>query len=78
MKQYCRYCAFCHTDFDWYYCTEHETEMTEKRIKRPSKCHEFALSEMGDVISGKQYSPRKPKEAEECGFEQLSLLTMIK
>lgn len=70
MKQYCRYCAFCHTDFDWHYCTIYEIEMSKKRITRENHCPDFALSELGDVESGKPYRPRK-KVGHMDSYEQL-------
>lgn len=62
-KQYCRYCAFCF-DADEFRCSNHpeekELRMTRKQINRENHCPNFALSDLGDVETGKQYSPRGP------------------
>lgn len=69
MKQYCRYCAFCF-EGDGYFCSNEPNVvakyMTEDQIKRANNCKDFALSDMGDVITGKQYKPREhhPKQIE--------------
>lgn len=67
MKQYCRYCAFCF-EADQYRCSAEingqQLYMTERDIKRANKCPEFELSELGDVITGRQYKPREKKEPE--------------
>ena len=34
--------------------------MTRKQINRENHCPNFALSDLGDVETGKQYSPRGP------------------
>lgn len=60
MKQYCRYCAFCCYG-DVAYCTEFDKPMSDEQIKRANNCKSFALSELGDVESGRQYTPRKEK-----------------
>ena len=60
-KQYCRYCAFC-IDGDALYCTNFDKILTEAQIKRPNKCKDFALSELGDIETGKPYQPRVSKE----------------
>lgn len=60
-KQYCRYCAWC-IDGDAFYCTDHDVVLSETQIKRPNKCKDFALSELGDIETGKPYHPRVPKE----------------
>ena len=56
MRKYCRYCAFC-INGDTYYCTEHQKVLSD--VKHSIKCPNFALSELGDVDTGKQYKPRK-------------------
>ena len=61
MKQYCRYCAHC-IEGDCYYCTDHEKVLTEAQIKRENRCADFALSDLGDIITGRQYAPRAPRE----------------
>jgi hypothetical protein len=74
MKQYCRYCSFCF-EADQYRCSAEingqQLYMTERDIKRPNKCPGFTLSELGDVITGRQYKPRKKKEAENDGQPSL-------
>ena len=78
MKQYCRYCAVCFDGGD-YRCSNHpkgkQPHWGEEQIKRVNHCKNFALSDLGDVITGKQYKPRtrKPKTEKES-FEQLSFL----
>lgn len=57
MKQYCRYCAHCF-EGDAFYCGEHDTFLSEAKIKRANQCKDFALSDLGDVITSKQYQPR--------------------
>ena len=66
-KQYCRYCAFCfQADENEFRCSAEingqQLYMTERDIKRPNKCPGFTLSELGDVITGRQYKPREKKE----------------
>lgn len=70
-KQYCRYCAFC-IDGDALYCTEHEKVLTSAGIRRANNCPDFALSDLGDVETGKPYTPRLKNHDD--GMEQLSLL----
>ena len=78
MKQYCRYCAFCF-EGDGFFCsnspdnTEPDKYMTEEQIKRVNHCKDFELSALGDVISGRQYQPRK-KKSQIYDFLQYSLL----
>ena len=67
MKQYCRYCAFCFEE-DQYRCTEingQQLYMDERDIKRVNKCPEFKLSELGDVITGRQYKPREKRQEDD-------------
>ena len=74
MKQYCRYCAFCF-EADDFRCSNHpkgeEPHWTEAQIKRQNHCKNFQLAD--DVITGREYIPRKPKPKEADGFEQLAL-----
>ena len=63
MKQYCRYCAFCISG-DCYYCTDHEEVLSDSKIRRVNHCVDFALSDLGDVDSGKHYQPMKQRKAE--------------
>ena len=61
MNKYCRYCAFCF-EADDFRCSNHpkgkQLHMTRAQINRPNKCPNFALSELGDVETGKPYVPR--------------------
>ena len=63
MKQYCQYCAFCFDGGDEYRCSNHpkgeQPYWSVKDIKRANKCPNFALSDQGSVITGKQYKPRR-------------------
>ena len=59
-KQYCRYCAFlCYGDAP--YCTDHDKVMSESTIKSVNHCSDFALSDLGDVETGRMYRPRKER-----------------
>lgn len=60
MKQYCRYCGFCSEVDGGFYCNEKEQLMTESQIKRANNCKDYGYTTCGDVITGKQYQPRKP------------------
>lgn len=62
MKKYCRYCAHCFCG-DWYYCSELDKPL--KRVDVAVNCDSFALSELGDVDTGKQYKPREPRKADD-------------
>ena len=70
MKQYCRYCAFCCYG-DTAYCTAKNGVLSDSAIRRENHCREFALSDLGDVETGKQYQPRKPKT--DNGSQQIKL-----
>ncbi len=74
MNQYCRYCAFCFESDD-FRCSNHpsnkQVHMTEAQIKRVNHCKNFALCELGDVITGRQYVERVKKPKAE--YEQLEL-----
>lgn len=60
MKQYCRYCSSCHAiDDELYYCNDKEQIMSESQIKRANNCKDYGYCSCGDVITGKQYQPRK-------------------
>lgn len=63
MKQYCKFCALCIFG-DAYYCTFFDKVLSESSVKRANNCKEFVLSQLGDVITGKQYMPRKQKESD--------------
>ena len=60
MTQYCRYCAFC-IDGNALYCTNHDKVLSDAEIRRVNHCKDFELSELGDVITGRQYQPRVGK-----------------
>lgn len=64
MTQYCRYCAFCF-EADDYRCSNHpqgkQPHWSEQDIKKPNHCPNFVLSDLGDVITGRQYKPRTKK-----------------
>ena len=84
MKQYCRYCAFCFDAIDEFRCSNHpeckEPRWNRKQINRENHCKNFALSDLGDVETGKQYRPRKGK-AKRHKFdkaEQLSIFDLGK
>ena len=61
MNQYCRYCVFCFDICDIYGCSNHpdgkEPIMSRKQINRKNNCPNFALSNLGDVETGKPYRP---------------------
>jgi len=61
MKQYCRYCAFC-IEADDFRCSNHpkgkQPHWNRKQINQANKCPNFALSDMGDVETGKKYRPQ--------------------
>ena len=65
MTQYCRYCAYCF-EADDYRCSNHpkglEPHWSEADIKKVNKCKNFVLSELGDIITGRPYRPRKKIE----------------
>lgn len=65
MKQYCRYCAHCFLADD-YRCSDHPKGLhphwTREQVNRPNHCPNFALSELGDVETGKMYQPRTERK----------------
>ena len=67
MKQYCRYCAFCCYG-DVPYCTDHEQVLSESKLRHENTCKDFSLSDLGDVETGKPYSPRKVKDGAPDGW----------
>ena len=80
MKQYCRYCSFCF-EADDYRCSNHpkgkQPHWTEEQIKRENHCENFNLSDLGDVITGRQYQPRNNTGKQDNNivqFEQLSFI----
>lgn len=62
MKQYCRYCVFCF-EVDDFRCINHpkgkNPHWTREQINRENHCPNFALSDLGDVETGKPYRPMK-------------------
>lgn len=56
MAKYCRYCAHCISG-DAYYCTAFDKVLYN--IKSAVNCSKFALSQLGDVDTGKSYKPRE-------------------
>ena len=64
MKQYCRYCAHCF-EADDFRCSDHpegkQPHWSREQINRENHCPNFALSELGDVETGRQYKPREKK-----------------
>lgn len=64
---YCRYCSFCILG-DWYYCTCHDKVL--KKVNRAVNCADYHESELGDVDTGKKYSPRpKYKQLEQIALQ---------
>lgn len=74
MTQYCRYCAFC-IDGNALYCTSREKVLSHEQIRRANKCADFALSDLGDVETGRTYRPRRKRteQPEQAPFEQMEL-----
>lgn len=71
-KQYCRYCYGC-IEGDCYYCTLHDKVLSEAYIKSPNRCKDYALSSLGDIITGARYKPRKPKPKPTEDTEQMRM-----
>lgn len=63
MKQYCKYCAFCISG-DKLYCTNFDKVLSYSLVSHTNNCADFALSELGDCETGKQYKlhERKSKQ----------------
>lgn len=63
MMQYCKFCAFCFDGGDDFRCSDHpkglQPHWTQEQISRPNHCPNFAESELGDVLTGRKYQPRK-------------------
>lgn len=53
--KYCRYCSWCVCG-DQYYCGCFDKVL--KRVDKATNCKEFVESELGDVETGKKYTPR--------------------
>ena len=76
MAQYCRYCSFCIYG-DMAYCTDHEKILSDDKIRRVNHCKDFDLSPLGDVITGRIYTPRRTKQIEDDKEEQISLELIV-
>lgn len=70
--KYCRYCSFCFFG-DVYYCSDKDKVLN--RIDKPTSCNDFAMSELGDVDTGKQYKPRQKRKNEVS--QQLDLFSEV-
>lgn len=64
--KYCRYCSFCVLG-DWYYCTCHDKVL--KRVDKPTSCEDFDLSALGDVETGRQYTPRSKENQNQIAMQ---------
>lgn len=72
MKQYFRYCAWlCYGDVP--YCTAKKMVKTDASIRTANLCPEFALSDLGDVETGRMYQPRKERR-EDGKFQQIRMV----
>lgn len=82
MNQYCRYCAFCFDMCDIYGCSNHpegkELVMTRKQINRKNNCPNFALTDLGDVETGKPYRPLKKARFTKSDKEKQMTIEEIK
>lgn len=72
MKQYCRYCAYC-IQPDTFYCTAFDKQLTSRKVMAVNNCEDFALSDAGDVETGRIYRPRERKVISDEDGAQLSL-----
>ena len=72
ITQYCRYCSFC-VYGDVAYCTDHDEVLTDKKIRMVNHCKDFDLSPLGDVITGRPYTPRRGKPIQPDEVEQLCM-----
>ena len=83
MKQYCRYCGYCFViGDDLYACSaypgEKEIIQTRKQINRVNHCPNFALTDLGDVETGKQYKERETyRKKHATDGRQISLLDEV-
>lgn len=58
MKQYCRYCGFCiESDFG-FYCTDHNEELTEAKVKRVNHCPDYGFINIDVFDEKRKYKPR--------------------
>ena len=78
MKQYCRYCAFCF-EADDFRCSNHpkgeEPHWTRAQINRENHCPNFALTDLGDVETGRPYKPvgERKKPRPKPNYEQMKI-----
>lgn len=72
ITQYCKYCSFCIYG-DVPYCTDHEEVLSDVKIRQVNHCKDFDLSPLGDVESGRPYTPRRGKPIKPDEVEQLVL-----
>ena len=63
-RQYCKYCAHC-IEGDCFYCTAKDKVLNDKQIHYTNKCPLYVYSELGSIIDGQQYKPRKNKTTAE-------------
>ena len=70
--QYCRYCAFCF-EADEFRCSNHpkgkRLYMSREQINRENHCPNFALSDLGDVETGKQYRPTQKRAVQKSAIQ---------
>jgi hypothetical protein len=64
--KYCRYCSYCILG-DSYYCTCHDKVL--KRVDKPTSCTDYVESELGDVETGKKYSPRAKDDLNQISLQ---------
>ena len=83
MKQYCRYCGYCFViGDDLYACSaypgEKEIIQTRKQINRVNHCPNFALTDLGDVETGKEYKERDTyKKKRKTSGTQISMFDEV-
>ena len=73
-KQYCRYCGML-SEGDCYYCN-YKGVMSEDQIKRANTCKYYGYTDVGDIITGKQYKPRAPYRKHEKAAEKYEQIEM--
>lgn len=72
MAQYCRYCAFAF-EGDCFYCGEFEKVLSDSQMRHSNNCSHYVLSDLGDVVTGRAYKPRKQKKNSEIDYFQLMM-----
>ena len=60
--KYCRYCSWC-VNGNAYYCTYHDQLL--QRVDKPVNCSDYHESELGDVDTGRMYTPRPRAKKED-------------